>query len=125
MPAGRGRREAPGCSEARDRMIAIERIRELCDRIAAEFEPERIILFGSYAYGTPTEDSDVDLLVVKRHRGHAGWRVRTAIDKTFPMDILVRSPAEVRQRLRMQDYFIMDIVEQGIVLHESSNSKVG
>jgi HEPN domain-containing protein/predicted nucleotidyltransferase len=106
-------------------MVEARDIIAVANAIAEKFEPEKIILFGSYAYGTPTEDSDVDLFVIKRHRGHGGWRIRMAVDRTIPMDILVRSPAEVRRRLELEDYFIMDVVEQGIVLHERNNSRVG
>src|SRR5438067_2089835 len=99
-------------------MVQAHDIEALVDRIAERFKPDRIILFGSYAYGTPTEDSDVDLMVVRRYRGpHPGARVRQVIDVTFPLDILVRSPNEIKHRLKIGDYFIMDIVEQGIVLH--------
>ena len=51
-------------------MIEMDRIESFSNRIAQEFRPERIILFGSYAYGEPTEDSDVDLLVIMPFRGH-------------------------------------------------------
>ncbi len=64
-------------------MIAMRQIRDLSRRIAGEFNPERIILFGAYASGKPAEDSDVDLLVVLPHRGLAA-----------------RKSAEIRLRLR-------------------------
>src|SRR5689334_16091496 len=99
-------------------MIDARAIENVVNQIARSCNPERIILFGSYAYGTPTEDSDVDLMVIKRYRGssvRAACRIRVESDVPFPRDILVRSPAEVRRRLAMQDFFIMDIIEKGIV----------
>lgn len=109
-------------------MVTARQIEAVVDEIARRFKPERIILFGSYAYGTPTEDSDVDLLVVKRYRGRsfeAASKVRIPLEVTFPMDVLVRSPSEMRTRLALDDYFISDIVNQGIILHENNDARVG
>ncbi|HYO07724.1 MAG TPA: nucleotidyltransferase domain-containing protein [Tepidisphaeraceae bacterium] len=109
-------------------MIGAREITALVDAIVEAFEPEQIILFGSYAYGAPTESSDVDLLVVRRFRGSnldAAIRVRDAVDIRFPADILVRSPADVRRRIRWGDMFIIDVIERGIVLHESTDRRVG
>src|SRR5205809_6612410 len=68
---------------------------------AERFQPERIILFGSHAYGTPHADSDVDLLVVMpaRDKHSQAVRIRGAVPAPFPMDLLVRTPQEVRRRL--------------------------
>jgi predicted nucleotidyltransferase len=96
-------------------MVRARDIEAVVDQIAREFSPESVILFGSYAYGSPTEDSDVDILVVRRHRGpehHAASRIRHAIDAPFAMDLLVRSPAEIKRRLAWGDYFVIDIMEQ-------------
>jgi predicted nucleotidyltransferase len=96
--------------------------------VARLFRPERIILFGSYAYGDPTPDSDVDLLIVMPHRGPAhrtATRIRLAVPATFPMDLLVRSAAELRKGLSQQDWFIVELLEKGIVLHDHSDPAVG
>jgi len=96
----------------------------LAERIAREFEPERIILFGSYAYGTPTEDSDVDLLVVLPFEGNhtrKAIEIRQRVDAPFPMDLLARHPETVRQRIAWNDFFLREIVEKGAVLYESSS----
>jgi predicted nucleotidyltransferase len=109
-------------------MIDARAIEAAVDEIARACNPQRIILFGSYASGTPTEDSDIDLMVVKRYRGDsadASTRIRIGTQFRVPMDLLVRSPAEIRRRLEMQDFFIMDIVEQGIILHERDDERVG
>jgi len=98
-------------------------IQDLADRIAKEFKPERIILFGSYASGAPSPDSDVDLLVVVPHRDK-GWRVATQIRRhvrsPFPMDLIVRTPEQVRERLALGDPFVREIVERGYVLYEAA-----
>jgi len=109
-------------------MIEAGAIVTLADEIAQRFRPQRIVLFGSHASGSPTEDSDVDLLVVMPHRGpayRAASRVRLAVDVTFPMDILVCSPRRLRDRLAMGDVFLADIVERGLVLHDSNDRRVG
>jgi len=77
-------------------MAVMRQIRELVGRIAREFKPRRIILFGSHAYGKPTPDSDVDLLVIMPCRGRTldkEFEIRQAIRAPFPLDVLVRTPA--------------------------------
>lgn len=100
-------------------MVRQEAIRDLSDQIAAHFHPERIILFGSYAYGSPTEDSDVDLLVVLSHEGRSAKKAAEILCQTrpaFPVDILVRTPAQIEQRISMNDFFMREIFERGKVL---------
>jgi predicted nucleotidyltransferase len=103
-------------------MVEMNEIRVLAGRIAREFHPERIILFGSYAWGTPTPDSDVDLLVVLPFQGKS-WRMASEIRKRarFPhaMDLLVRTPEQLRQRLAMGDTFLQEVIQQGRVLYEA------
>ena len=98
-------------------------IQDLADRIAREFRPERIILFGSYASGVPSPDSDVDLLVVLPHRDK-GWRVATQIRRrvrpTFAMDLIVRTPEQLRERRALGDPFVQEILERGHVLYEAT-----
>jgi len=103
-------------------MTTLKQISEVCRRIGAEFSPERIVLFGSYARGTPTPDSDVDLLVIMPHQDRAvkkSVEIRLKIRPPFPMDILVRSPAKVRERLALGDHFMKHILEEGKVLYEA------
>jgi predicted nucleotidyltransferase len=110
------------------RMIQARDIEAVVDQIAREFTPERVILFGSYAYGTPTDDSDVDLMVIRRFRGSAldaSSRIRDAIEIPFSVDIHVRSPADIRRRVAWWDMFIIDVLERGIVLHDSTDRRVG
>ena len=94
-------------------------------RIVESLHPEKIILFGSYAYGKPTPNSDVDLLVIldtTASRSERSWSVsRLLIPRPFPVDILVRTPAEIEQSVLKRDYFILEILSQGRVLYEHRN----
>ncbi|HEV7797260.1 MAG TPA: nucleotidyltransferase domain-containing protein [Pyrinomonadaceae bacterium] len=106
-------------------MIEMDRIESLSKRIAEEFRPDRIILFGSYAYGDPTEDSDVDLLVIMPFRGKPVYKaieILTRIQPKFPVDILVRTQSQIRKRVAMDDWFMQEIVAQGRVLYEATHS---
>src|SRR5438045_785850 len=109
-------------------MVSQRAIRKVADEIARKFDPQKIILFGSYATGKATEDSDVDLMVVMTYPGQShkkATEISMAVKIDFPSDILVRSPQEIRQRLRMEDYFMLDIMEEGRVLYESQRPRVG
>ena len=102
--------------------ITRSKIKQAALKIAKEIEPEKIILFGSFAYGKPTPDSDVDLLVIMESDERPAKRA-TAIylvlsGKTFPMDILVRTPAELSHRLAIGDFFIKEIMERGKVVYD-------
>jgi predicted nucleotidyltransferase len=106
-------------------MIEMGRIESFSKRIAQEFRPERIILFGSYAYGKPNEDSDVDILVIMPFRGssiHKAAEILIRIEPKFPVDLLVRTQAQVRKRVAMDDWFMQEIVAQGRVLYEANHS---
>lgn len=95
------------------------------ERIVRELSPARVVLFGSYAYGTPTPDSDVDLLIVwetQAPKSERSWAVsRLLIPRPFPVDILVRTPQEVEQALASGDLLMREIVERGKVLYERRN----
>jgi predicted nucleotidyltransferase len=105
-------------------MVTRQEIENFAHQVAERYRPEKIILFGSQAYGTPTKYSDVDVLVVI---GHDGRNVRKAIEilntinPRFAIDLLVRKPADVTQRLAYNDFFMRDIIEKGVVLYESSH----
>lgn len=104
----------------------MQNIQRYCDAIAAVFKPQKIILFGSYAYGQPTEDSDVDVLVVmpkSRRLGHRpALRIREKVEADFPVDVLVRDPAFISERLREGDCFLEEITGKGKVMYESGNA---
>ncbi|HLG17954.1 MAG TPA: nucleotidyltransferase domain-containing protein [Blastocatellia bacterium] len=107
------------------RKTTARQIKQLCEQIAREFHPEKIILFGSHAYGRPQWDSDVDLLVVMRFRGRPtrqAVKIRSQIETPVALDLLVRTPAQISKRLEMGDFFIREIVERGKVLYEAHNA---
>ncbi|HXC02717.1 MAG TPA: nucleotidyltransferase domain-containing protein [Opitutaceae bacterium] len=104
------------------RMVPVAQIRAYAREVARRFKPEKIILFGSYAYGHPKADSDVDLLVVMSHSGRPPYqeaKIRTAVRAPFPVDLMVRTPKRLRERLAMNDSFLSEIVHKGRVLHET------
>lgn len=106
-------------------MISRKEIQAFVDQVVERFAPTRVILFGSYAYGKPNADSDVDLMVVMRHRGSGAGvatRIRLACPRTFPMDLIVRTPAQLRRRLKMGDVFLQEVTSKGIVLHEADDA---
>lgn len=101
-----------------------ETLPEVLERIVAQLDPEKVVLFGSYAYGVPTGDSDVDLLVIldtHAPRRERSWLVsRLLIPRPFPVDILVKTPQEIEQALASGDFFIQEIMARGKVLYERS-----
>ncbi len=105
-------------------MITATQIQRVSDEIARRFQPERIILFGSYAYGTPTEDSDVDLLVVMPFEGRKSKKaieIRSAVYAGFAMDLIPITPERLKHRIEIEDFFLREIVEKGRVLYEAGH----
>ena len=103
------------------RRIPASAIRHVVDQIVQRFSPRQIILFGSYARGNPRPESDVDLLVVLRttDEGEQSLRIRQAIQCDFGLDLIVRTPDTLDKRLKLGDFFLREIVEQGKILYES------
>lgn len=99
---------------------------ELLHRMVADivqhFHPEKVILFGSYAWGTPQQDSDVDLLVIMesdQRPAHRSAAISLACrPRGLPVDLLVKTPAEMTRRLKIGDPFLKRILEKGIVLYD-------
>lgn len=105
--------------------IKLTDIQSFARRIGKEFKPKQIILFGSYAYGKPSRDSDVDLMVVMPYEGHpsdVAIKIRNGIPAPFALDLLVYSPSELRHRYRIEDWFVRDVVEKGKVLYETRHA---
>lgn len=107
--------------------IPMRVIRRFAREVAERFQPDKIILFGSYAYGTPHEDSDVDILVVMRARNQLdqAYKIRCAVSAPFPMDLIVRTPYSMKWRLAEGELFLTEIVTKGKVLYEKDNGRVG
>lgn len=104
-------------------MVSRKDIQATCDDIVREFNPLQVILFGSYAYGTPQDYSDVDLLVVmpiatSETRDRA-VEIRERIPRRFSLDLLVRSPEDIAYRVSHNDWFLREVTEKGEVLYES------
>ena len=107
--------------------IPMRLIRKFVRDVADRFQPDEIILFGSYAYGAPHEDSDVDFLVVMpcRNQGDMAFKIRSTIDPAFAAHVVVRTPYTMNWRLREGDLFLREIVTKGKVMYESPDSRLG
>lgn len=98
-------------------------IQEIVRRLVAEYAPEKVILFGSYAYGNPDEDSDIDLLIIKDtperflDRMTTVRRLARGAHRSIPFEPVVFTPKEIEQRLKIGDQFIAEIIERGEVLY--------
>ena len=114
--------ESPPVPAGRDRRpVSVETIRTVARQIADRFQPERIILFGSYAHGQPGPESDVDLLVVmdtSLRETDQAVRICQAIEYHFGLDLIVRTPATLTRRLSLGDPFLREATANGVVLHE-------
>jgi len=101
---------------------------EIVEKLKDEYKPLKIILFGSYAYGNPTEDSDIDLLILKNttdKRVDRFVQVKKIIYnpvRKVPVSPLVYTPGELETRLRIGDDFIKEITKRGVVLYERTSS---
>ena len=102
-------------------MVAMSKILELSGQIAREFDPERIVLFGSYAAGTERPDSDVDLLVILSFEG-SGFRksldILNRVSPAFSVDLLARRPDDTERRYAEGDPLIREALDRGRVLYE-------
>ena len=107
--------------------VPMRAIRKFARDVAERFKPDKIILFGSYAYGTPNEDSDVDILVVMpcRNQLDQAAKLSIEIDPPFPLDIIVRKPSEMTWRLEQHESFTTEIATKGKVLYERYDSRMG
>ena len=107
--------------------VPMRLIRRFARQVAERFHPDKIILFGSYAYGTPHEDSDVDILVIMPARNQLDQAVKISfdVDPPFPLDIIVRTPHNMQWRLAEGDSFLTEITSKGKVLYEKDHAGVG
>ena len=105
-------------------MVEMKKIEDLTSQIVRDFNPEKIILFGSYASGRASDDSDVDILVVLQFEGkpvRKAIEIRNRVNAGVPLDLIVRTPEQLAQRLAQNDWFMRDIVERGRTLYEANH----
>src|ERR1700682_5636900 len=107
--------------------IPLAAIRRFARRIAERFQPDKIILFGSYAYGKPHEESDVDLLVIMRTKNaiDQSMRISLAFERLFSLDLIVRTPWQIERGLKDDNWFLREIIEKGKVLYAARDRQVG
>jgi uncharacterized protein len=109
--------DVPGPLWNGTRRVGMEQIKAYCQVVAREFRPRKIILFGSYACGKPTKDSDVDLVVVMPFRGSdtkKAVEMQLRVGPPFPMDLLLWKP----ERTKRADFFTRDVLARGKVMYE-------
>lgn len=102
---------------------------EVVEKLINQYKPLSIILYGSYAHGNPTEDSDIDLLILKntnKRRVDRFVQVKKIIydpRNKIPISPLIYNPKELEERLRIGDDFIKEIYKKGTILYEKTNSR--
>ncbi|MEW6129715.1 MAG: nucleotidyltransferase domain-containing protein [Acidobacteriota bacterium] len=105
-----------------------KQIQAVCQAIVNKFKPEKIVLFGSFAYGKPTLDSDVDLLIVMPFEGSPFRQASELLSHIIntvgilPLDLLVRTTEQISERLQIGDRFIREILERGKVMYEKDHA---
>ena len=109
--------------------IPLSAIRRFARKIAERFQPEKIILFGSYAYGQPHNESDVDLLVIMpTHNAiDQSIRIEAAFERPFSLDLIVRTPKQIAFGMQEDDrnWFLYEVMTKGKVLYEAPHGAVG
>jgi uncharacterized protein len=107
------------------RRIPMPAIRAVVQQVAERYQPEKVILFGSYAYGSPTPESDVDLLVIMRtplKQIEQAVQICQTIEYHFGLDLIVHTPEMLERRLKLGDPFLAEIVSKGKVLYERTDA---
>jgi len=109
-------------------MSVASEIKKVCRQIVDNFQPQKIILFGSNANGKRGEDSDIDLLVVMPFDGRnveQAVKIRQCVSSKIPLDLIVRTSNQIQERIALEDFFIKEIIERGKVLYEADNAGMG
>ena len=100
-------------------------INKIIEQISNQFNPNKIVLFGSHAYGNPDNNSDVDMFVIMEYTGSSRKQAASIlqeIDYKIPIDLLVRSNDQISERIKGGDFFIKEIMEKGKILYEQNLS---
>jgi predicted nucleotidyltransferase len=102
-----------------------EEIKRITDQIVKKYRPQKIILYGSCARGDYDKFSDIDLLIIKNTKRRFVKRIGDVyrlfydFDYEIPFEPLIYTPAELKSRLDIKDFFINEILKQGKVLYEA------
>ncbi len=107
--------------------VTLPGIQKIVRQIVDRFRPQKVILFGSHAFGKPTEDSDVDLLIVmetEENPLHMAARISASVDHPFPLDILVIRPLDLSVALQEKNIFETEVVNKGAILYEAEDQGV-
>lgn len=112
-----------------DKAVVEQKLREITEKIVREFQPERIILFGSWAWGEPRSDSDVDLLIIKRSSKPRRQREQELnallFSRAFALDFMVYTPEELEHSInKNRNLFIEDVIRNGRVLYAKPDSSI-
>lgn len=102
----------------------LNQIQKLTQKIVKEFQPEKVILFGSQAWGKPEENSDVDLFIIKETDDTRKLAVKIdsfLFPRPFPIDLIVYKPTQVEKRKKLGDFFITNILNKGKILYDRQN----
>ena len=100
-----------------------ETIQDIVQKIVASYSPQKVILFGSYVYGKPGQNSDIDLLIIKdtEKRPIERWmevkRLVRDRQRNFSVSPLVYTNQEIKKRLAIKDFFIQEVLEKGKVVY--------
>jgi predicted nucleotidyltransferase len=108
-------------TQAKNKKIYQRKIQEITQQIVKKYKPEKIILFGSFAYGKPKLSSDVDLMIIKKTKKRLCERIKEVlfmIDSSLPLDVLVYTPKEFQRELELGEFIFDDIYNKGKVLYE-------
>jgi predicted nucleotidyltransferase len=107
--------------------VPAAKFRRFARQFAEQFRPDRIILFGSHAYGSPTDSSDGDILVVQtvRNEFDQSFKIHSTLLPPFPLDLIVRTPKNLAWWLAEGDSFLTEVVSRGKVLYEKADAGVG
>lgn len=100
-----------------------KQIEQITRTVVSQYKPEKVILFGSFAYGKPKASSDIDMLIVKKTKKRKIDRIKEVlflVDSDLPFEPLVYTPKEIKQRLSLGDFFIEKVMNQGKVLYEKN-----
>ncbi len=109
------------------RCATFDEIMSQVEKIITYFNPVKIILFGSYAYGHPDPESDVDIFVIVNSNTsvqNLKTQIDLCLDHSFPIEVHVKSSKTVKKRLQQGDFFIRDILEKGQILYEQTGARM-